>query len=100
MFRRWKCFVGGNVSSVEMFRRWKCFVGGNVSSVEMFRRWKIFVGGNFISSPNFRHFPLTKMFKRKFTLLFRFHTWNMIFLLLAINVFPILLGDSAIFKYK
>ena len=37
MFRRWKCFVGGNVSSVEMFRRWKCFVGGNVSSVEMFR---------------------------------------------------------------
>ena len=70
------------------------------SSVEMFRRWKCFVGGNFVTSPNFRHFPPTKMFKRKFTLLFPFHTWNMIFLLLAKNVFPILLGDSVIFKYK
>ena len=63
-------------------------------------RWKFFVGGNFVTSPNFRHFPPTKMFKRKFTLLFPFHTWNMIFLLLAKNVFPILLGDSVIFKYK
>ena len=53
-FRRLKCFVGWNVSSVEMFRRLKCFVGGNVSSVEMFRRWKCFVGGNVSSVEMFR----------------------------------------------
>ena len=54
IFRWWK------FSSVEMFRRWKCFAGGNFSSVEMFRRWKCFVGGNFVTWPNFRHFPPTK----------------------------------------
>ena len=65
-----------------------------------FRRLKCFVGGNFVTSPNFCHFPPTKMFKRKFTLLFPFHTWNMIFLLLVENVFPILLGNSVNLKYK
>ena len=53
LYRRWKFFVkffvGGtlypsnfssNFSSVEHYIRWKFFVGGNMSSVE------IFVGGN------------------------------------------------------
>ena len=54
IFRRWKFFVGGNFSPVEIFRRWKFFAGGNVSPVEMFRRWKCFAGGNVSPVETFR----------------------------------------------